>query len=590
MTYRDGADADRPRCLPFDALSRETQEALRAIVHERDRVLLADWRRPPGEHWGWAVLAVLGGVSSLGIARYRFGDLRALDAPLLLGLGLGLGLAALLFGIPMFVLSRRENRIPRGVFLLPFDLVDTRSDHLWVFPVSKLYTVKQRTDRTELEFDGGGHYSFPISTLDLRGQIEKVQGRINEELARGDRGALLRADPFASQRSSWPADSLPVPPPSHRWWGWLVFALGVGFAGGHWLAPQLRLASDLRGLAQAERDMDDDALLRYIQRGGALAQQADELRWGLARRINGDGGLLRYLKTGLYHRDEAEKILIEQILRDPSEQRIARYLESGGRERDWADRLQLQLAEQKGEEAALRAYVQRGGKEAERVERELLPRLLIRQYAKAKNFEMLALMGSDPALLTTQQRMIRGEFPDQLREEAHTLFLKVRKEELTIFKERHSSSHPLIRALWGLAEKQLPEEKLTLLPLSVRQEDDPNAKQVQRYQLTDAKALGDAVASLLDDRIPTFLLRAQYTVVEEDPPPEKQLILLYDSYYTGDFPHVMSGRLIFHNGKEEFEVPFKSYCSPRFWRPREQILARAIRNSLEGRKEDCYDW
>jgi hypothetical protein len=294
MTYREGAEEERPRCIPFGALSLESRGRLLAALRGREVALLADWERLPASHWAWALM----GAAGLGLAAFvllhRFGDLSASPrSPILGGLLAGAGLAATLWGLPVGWALLGINQLPRGVFLLPFDLVDTRSDAVWIYPLSRLERAQREGDgKIRLEFQDSAVYRLPgtVSGGELREQIRRAQQEIHERAARGDEAALRLADPLWEARGRWPADASPQPPPSLPWGRWLGLALAAGLALGQLLAPLAYRASDARGLATAERDADDDALLRYIERAAPAAGEADEIRWRLVqRRWRGSG-------------------------------------------------------------------------------------------------------------------------------------------------------------------------------------------------------------------------------------------------------------------------------------------------------------
>lgn len=483
MSYREGAENDRPRCVSFQAFSPETQRRLRAALLHQEHLLLAEWQRLPGGHWGWAALGALGLSLAAFALRHRFGDLAASPrSPAVVGLIAGAGLAAVLMAPPLFVLWRRATALPRGVFVLAFDLVDTRNDTVAIFPLSKIHRARNDPDGSlRIEFEGGAVYALssrePAGALLER--INAAQRQAAQAAERGEEEVAERVDPFVGERGRWPADSLPQAPPSVPWRRWFVAAVAGGLALGQLLAPLVLRASDARGLAQAEQEADDDALLSYIRRGGSLGDEADEIRWNLARRIQGDGGLSHYLRTGRRHRDEADALLFEALQRNPEELGLRRYLDAGGRERDWADRLLLQLATAQGTEAPLQVYLQRGGKAVEEVEQVLLPRLQIRQAARGRNLELLRLLASSPERLSAQQRVLLGHLSAEMRGEALAALETLRRDELQTVKHQLAGASEAFRLLFELVEQKGDPWREVRVALSARAEKSSGSKKVR---------------------------------------------------------------------------------------------------------------
>ena len=594
MSYREGAENDHPRHVSFLALSPETRRRLCATLHQQEHLLLAEGQRVPGGHWGWAALGVLGLSLAVFALGHRFGDLSVSPrSPAVVGLLAGAGLAAALLAPPLFVLWRRATALPRGVFVLAFDLVDTRSDTVAIFPLARILRARNDPDGSlRIEFEGG--VVFVFSSREPAGQLlERVADAQRQAAEAAEReGVQLteQIDPFVGERGRWPANSLPQASPSVPWRRWSVAAVAAGLALGQLLAPLALRASDARGLARAEQEADDDALLSYLQRGGPLAVEADEIRWTLARRIQGDGGLFHYLRTGRRHRDEADALLVEALQRNPEEQRLLRYLDAGGREQDWADRLLLQLAVAQGAEASLQAYLQRGGKAVEEVEQVLLPRLQIKQAARSKNLGLLRLLASPSERLSAKQLVDRGQFPAKMQEEALITLEALWRDELkratddaTQRAMQQAVGAP--EALWLLLElaKKSDPWRCARVALSVRAEELSGSKKVLRPSWQQARGFPKVVEEVLGELLPSSLLQ-----VSSEDTPDGRVELVYDMYSASVYSHKLQGRLIVEAQGKRAELPFQSTCRPWSRLKVEQILKRALAGALRGdTKEDC---
>lgn len=591
MSYRDGAENDQPRRVSFLALSPETRRRLCAALHRQEHLLLAEWQRVPGGHWGWAALGALGLSLAVFALGHRFGDLSASPrSPVVAGLIAGAGLAAALLAPPLFVLWRRATALPRGVFVLAFDLVDTRSDTVAIFPLARILRARNDPDGSlRIEFEGGAVFVF--SSREPAGQLlERVAGaqRQAAEAAEQEETRLAeQIDPFVGERGRWPADSLPQAPPSVPWRRWFLAAVAGGLALGQLLAPLALRASDARGLARAEQEADDDALLSYIRRGGPLGDEADEIRWGLARRIQGDGGLSHYLHTGRRHRDEADALLVEALQRNPTELGLRRYLDAGGLERDWADRLLLQLAVAQGTEAPLQVYLQRGGKAVEQVEQVLLPRLQIKQAARSRNLALLRLLASPPERLSAQQRVLLGDLSAEMRGEALAALETLRSDELQKVKHQLAGASEAFGLLFELAEQKGDPWREARVALSVRAEESAGSKKVKWPFRDRTENLSAKVEEILGELFPSSLLQ-----VSSKDAPDGRIELVYDAYSsfgsTSGYTHKLEGRLIVEALGKRAELPFQSSCQPRSRLKVEQILKRALGGALRGdTKEDC---
>ncbi|MCS6899665.1 MAG: hypothetical protein RMJ98_08070 [Myxococcales bacterium] len=593
MTYREGAEEERSRCIPFGSLSGGSKMRLQAFLRNRNAVLMEDQERLPASYWVWVLL---GGVG-LGLAAfaqfYRFGDLSVSPrSPILGSLIAGVGLAAALGGLPLGWVLWRINRLPRGVFLLPFDLIDTRSDTIWIHPLSWLERAYQASDgRIRLQFQGGAVYSLPgpMTGAQLQERIYYVQQQVYQRAARGDEEALCRVDPFWEERGKWPTDTPPQAPPTLPWKVWLGVALVAGFVLGQLLTPLVYQASDRQGLVLAGHEEDDDALLHYIQRGGHAAKEADEIRWWLARKNQEAGGLFRYLRTGGHHRDEADRMLVEQIQAKPSEEKLLRYIESGGREQDWADQMLLQLAIQEGTEAALRAYVARGGKERLEVGQVLLPRLQIDQAVRGRNLPLLRLMASGPEQLPLRQRVNREELSEMMRTEAQKALERLLQQELQRFREQFASAPIATRLLWTLAEKR--SNLLLSLPLSmwVTYQAQSGGRRVLHHYRLQEEALPQAVEEGLQEVLPVHLIQ-----VVRRPPSEGHVEVIVDAESMGDafsssfddFAFIGKIRIVVEG--QEAEIPFRSICQPFYRSDPLLVLKKAMQAAVLGQTaEGC---
>jgi hypothetical protein len=355
----------------------------------------------------------------------------------------------------------------------------------------------------------------------------------------------------------------------------------VGLALGQILAPLVYRASDARGLALAVRDADDDALLRYVQRQGPASDEADELRWRLAREQRESGGLFRYLRTGLRHRDEADRLLVEQLQAKLSVPELLRYLESGGKERDWADQMLLQLALKEGTEVALRAYVDRGGKAKAEVERVLLPRLLIDQAARGKNLTLLRLMASAPEQLSPKQRIDRGELSEAMRAEALAALATLRERELQLLRGQLASAPEATRLLLKLVETRSNLWASVPLSFSVTREDLSGKKKVLRPVRYDEDELWEPIEGALRAALPSYLIQIART------PAEDRVEVVFDAFYGENAWFTFVGKLMITAGGKSMELPFQSYCQPAYRSRTLQVLRNALQAALLGQPEDC---
>lgn len=585
MSYRSDSEIERPRCISFDSLSREAQSALSATLYRGREVLLAEWDRMPWSHWGWAIFGFFGVIATISIAKYNFGNLLVTPRfTVLQAVVMGVGLSVALIGFWFFYSLRRLNQLPRGVFLLAFDLIDTRSNTLWIFPLSKARSILQRKGSVIIEFDGHISYTFHTAVPNFREHLQREQERIDRALSRGDTKVLIEVDPFLSQRECWPADSQVEAPPRFPWKMQVVYALLLGVVLGPVLALRTEQLSTQQGLLVAEREQDDETLLLYIRNGGNQAEKADGIRWDLAQRLKGEGGLLRYLRTGLNHQREAEIQIKQRIELAPSEQKIQNYLDAGGRDHAWADHQQLQLAIQAGDEATLRAYIRRGGRESSHVEHELLPRLMLQHSIEEKNLTLLALMKEDPTQLSAKQRETRGEFSEEIRREAQEQFEKIRAQEIRRYKESTPANHPFLKAIRSWIESQNPQNLPIKLSLKIVNDIKAVEKEELSYHLSNQSEVGEEIVSLIQEMFPPFLLQARFS--QEEITPQDPLLFHFGYFLMKGNLHKTRGQLIFQNGPNQEEISVTSYCSPTL-PSRAQILGQAMRDALWERKGGC---
>lgn len=402
--------------------NRMTETAQRRFVQctrgkGAPRPLLHDADQAPGSLVGWILVAALAVAVMFGVAAIGFGTLTPGRPPqptvywAVYSVLVGAAVFAVLSAVRVRLVRGRLPFSP-GHYLFPTDLVDARSAHLRLRPLAELTAVSTKDagpsgkrelvltflaeDASEVnKADTGYRIAFsegagkkteqvavPIhgkwdGADDIEGMIRGVKRAIDAR----DLGSLEPLDVFFEERvgRGWQAlrpDPVEpsAPPRSARWLAPIlpVVALLLAIPGGY-LAWQARNdASDRRGLAAAAERLDQDLIEGYIQRGGALAKEADDARFETARK-GSSKAIIYYLQNGGLRADDADDALFAAAKADGTMAALAEYMGIGKRHLDEADDALLEAARRGGGPIDFERYLASGKRHEAAVRTTLLP-------------------------------------------------------------------------------------------------------------------------------------------------------------------------------------------------------------------------
>jgi hypothetical protein len=396
-SYRTSSAEAPPRELDASSLPGATLRRLEAATHGDGCLVLS--LRPPLllSRDALGLLLVLGVTLALAALAPRFGGL---EPPRLSRttrtLALAGGLLSLVGGVALAARARRLRRgmaIDPGVYVFGRDLLDARGPRLVLWPLCGLRELRDEAGRRgaddgahegrrlRLVFEGGASFVFPAgstSAAGLRAELEELRESADLASASGAIERLRWLDPLHDERARWaenPASPAAASdPPSWRVPAALLVAPWLSVL----LAPPLvvgrDLASDLTGIALAERAGDDEALRRFADAGGLLAARADRARLSGALASGSPQALSRYLHGGGMRPDEADARLFSAAAADGSVAALERYLALGRARRGEVFEQLLQRGTTSNDVEALHAYVRQHGPREEEVTQGLLPR------------------------------------------------------------------------------------------------------------------------------------------------------------------------------------------------------------------------
>ncbi|MCU0654336.1 MAG: hypothetical protein MUF64_03310 [Polyangiaceae bacterium] len=603
MTYREGSGEERPRRIAVEVFAPQVRRSLCKALARPDGALLVSWEWHPGTPWVWGVGGVLGWLSTALALGYRFGNLDASPRPVgWVGLLAALCLSAAFLGTHVAVRLFRLTATPRGVFVYPFELIDSRSDTLEILPMSLLRVVRTNGARITLEFEGGRSFDFASSPASsgMHERIRLAQEQATAAASSGDMQALLSLDPFAPLRDAWPEDAPARPAPSIPWRHTTLASILLGSVVAAAATPLVLRASEERGVRLAEQDRDDDVLLEYLRRDGRAAQSATDARWRLALGA-GVNGLLKLLPTAGARQAEVDRKIVEKIKESPSSDPLYRYLEVGGAEREWAERLLFDLAVQDPSEFLLNQYIQRNGKESTRIINETLP--LKRAYLALKNPSVSALFAARQALLPQPGVLFpRSEEMAQVLERVNSELLRLRAKDLSKLEATLAPQPRLAQALVALIKAQplgtplslpLVLHELTTIPPAppgklyrLRHFREPKAHQFAAAELGTILPQSWVKLDVSYDRsvsgragVPSLELHYQDLQAYETTSRSIRIA-------TGARSGRLHGRLLLRTESESIEVLFGSWCSPWAY-ARERVFNESLREALTGTFFPC---
>jgi hypothetical protein len=603
MTYREGSGEERPRRIAVEGLPPEVRRSLCKALACPDGALLVSWEWHPGTPWVWGGGGVLGWLSTALALGYRFGNLDASPRPVgWVGLLAALCLSAAFLGTHVAARLFRLTTTPRGVFVYPFELIDSRSDTLEILPMSLLRVVRTNGARITFEFKGGRSFDFTSSPASsgMHERIRLAQEQATAAASSGDMQALLSLDPLAPLRDAWPEDAPARSAPSIPWRHTTLALILLGSMVAASATPLVLRASEERGVRLAEQDRDDDVLLEYLRRDGRATQSAADARWRLALGA-GVNGLLKLLPTAGARQAEVDRKIVEALEKNPASDELYRYLDAGGVEREWADRQLFELAMQDSSEILMNKYLQRNGRESARILSETIP-LKRAQLALARP-SVSALLAARQSLLPQPGILVpRSEEVERKLAQVNSELLRLRKQDIETMVARLAPQQKLAKTLAQLALAQ-PLDTPLHLPLLVQELTTlpQNAPRTENFPVNFpvSSAHGVAVSELasLMPR-PWFRLDSRYDPRATVLPGVPHLEFHYQDYEvyksTSTSEHQVAkaqhrrlhGRLLFHAGSESIKVIFGSWCSPPAYR-RERVMRESLREALTGTFFPC---
>jgi len=278
---RGQADANLRKIRFFD-LSRALQE--RFIASAKGTAPPAPILKRLGTTSARLVHAVVAGVALvvlLVVVAAGYGSLGS--ALSVQGFGALALYGALLFAIPYgalralgLALEAKALPFKPGVYVFPMCVVDARTKHLRVAPMSDVTTVEPSSGGAPFRvgYKGMGSFEFPPTSSEpaeqLKFQFENAQAQAKHATETGDETELVTLDPFYEPKK-WTSPIGPQEPLAERVPAWVKLgwaaALGVAvvFAPTVWLVRNAK--SDDATLERAKKDGTPDALRTYLAHG-----------------------------------------------------------------------------------------------------------------------------------------------------------------------------------------------------------------------------------------------------------------------------------------------------------------------------------
>lgn len=359
--------------------------------------VLANRNDAPGSIRGWLTLAAVAIAGMLGVGAVDFGELTLgkLNQPEAFLAGYAVLGVAFCFGIFSAIrvaLVRGTLPFGPGVYVFPVDLVDARTSHLGIVPMSEIKEASVREGergRPEavLTFQDGSTFVLPLAKGDdmVIEELNQMRAGVQRALDGDDLGMLEQLDCFFEERAGegWKAlrpvgKSTPI---RRRIPGLAVLvallALVSGVLAGRGAWSWRNDASDRAGLKFAVITHNYHMIDAYLERGGRLQNEGDTARFESAkgqvepplRRQT----LEHYIHHGLQHVDEADDLYFADLKAEASLVAWKMYLDNGKRHLAEADEGLFEAVKKAGNPDAFDLYLAIGSKHVDEVKRTLKP-------------------------------------------------------------------------------------------------------------------------------------------------------------------------------------------------------------------------
>lgn len=285
-----GARLSRVRKIRFFELSRALQE--RFIASAKGTAPPAPILTQLGTTKALVVHAALAGVAAVLALVFVFLGYGSLGSALSVqSFGALLVYAALFFAIPYGALRALGMRLEAkalpfapGVYVFPMCIVDARTKHLRIAPMSDLTSVEPSTGGApfRVAYKGMGTFEFMPTGAEpaeqLKFQFDNAQEQAKHAIASGDETELVTLDPLYEPKK-WTSPIGPQEPLTERVPAWVKLGWAVALGLTVILAPSVWLvrnaASDDATLAHAKADGSPAAFQSYLVHG---RRHDDEVR------------------------------------------------------------------------------------------------------------------------------------------------------------------------------------------------------------------------------------------------------------------------------------------------------------------------
>jgi hypothetical protein len=385
--------------IDFFAMTAAAQARFVACTRRKatPNPLLADRTDAPGSIRGWLMLAPIALAGMVGLGAVDFGELtlgkqNQAEAFLAGYAVLGAFLCFCIFSAIRIAVVRGKLPFGPGVYVFPVDLVDARTSHLGLVPMSELKeaTVREgaRGEREAvLAFQDGSTFTLPLSKTDdmVIEELNQMRAGVQRVVDSNDIGMLEQLDCFYEERvaEGWKAlrPSGKSTPFRRRLPGLAVvvpaLALLVGALVGRGVWSLRNDTSDRAGLKTALGTHSYHLIDAYVEGGGRLGDEGDTARFEAAK-DQGDPGLTRqtlehYMHHGRLHTDEADDLYFASVKTEASLTAWKTYLDNGKRHLGEADEGLLEAVKKEGTPEAFDLYLAVGSKHVDEVRRTLKP-------------------------------------------------------------------------------------------------------------------------------------------------------------------------------------------------------------------------
>lgn len=387
-----------PHLVDFNRMTPAAQARFVACTRQKaaPNYIIASKMDAPGTLALWLVAAAVSLAAMFALAYVGFGELTVGHDNQGTGFYAAYAVLGALFCFAVASAARvfmTRGLLPYspGVYLFPIDLVDARTSHIRLVPLSELKsaTVEESGNKREavLHFIDGATFRFALrpSESDAIDDLNRMRSGVESAIEHDDAAMLEQLDCFFEERRAegWkalapqgastpvrrpiPGIALIVP----------IAALVVGPLVGRAFWSLRNDASDRKGLAVAAASKDYKLIDAYLDGGGRLKDEGDTARFEAAK-DQGSPDLTRqtlehYIHHGTLHVDEADDLYFERAKSEASLNVWKGYLDNGKRHVAEADDAMLEAAKTAGTPEAFDIYLTVGTKHVEDVKRKWKP-------------------------------------------------------------------------------------------------------------------------------------------------------------------------------------------------------------------------